>query len=120
LLHDASESMMNDVNSPLKRMCPDYKAIEARVYAAVAVRFRLPPTLDPVVKQADQVAYFIERDQLMPPVASVVDTNAEFRPTMDYRAAVPADFWINPLAPREARELFLNACIREGLHVSRT
>lgn len=54
LLHDAPEAYMGDLPSPLKAMCPEYKAIEDGVWDRVSHAFlggvyKIPP----VVKQCD-------------------------------------------------------------------
>lgn len=53
LLHDASEAYLGDVSRPLKRSLPDYKAIEHTNDLVIRLRFNLPPTEHPLVKQAD-------------------------------------------------------------------
>ena len=42
LMHDATEAYLGDVSRPLKRLLPDYKALERRMAEAVAERFGLP------------------------------------------------------------------------------
>jgi hypothetical protein len=64
LLHDATEAFIGDVTSPLKRLLPDYQALEARLHADLMRRFGLPAELDPAVKLADLLALGIEKREL--------------------------------------------------------
>lgn len=66
LLHDASEAYLGDVIRPLKTSLHEYKAIELKWEAAIAVRFELPADEDGdrVVKAADMQALLIERAAL--------------------------------------------------------
>ena len=43
LIHDSSEAYMGDVPRPVKLLCPDYKAIEARIEDAIHHALRLKP-----------------------------------------------------------------------------
>lgn len=66
LLHDAAEAYVTDLHRPLKKMLPDYQAIEDRVWReAIAPRFGLPPTLPAAVKYADNVSLMWERRDLL-------------------------------------------------------
>lgn len=66
LLHDATEAYIGDLVSPLKSMLPAYKAIEQRLWSAIAQRFSVDPVLPASVKQADLQLLAIERRDLLP------------------------------------------------------
>jgi hypothetical protein len=69
LLHDAPEYVVGDMISPFKAVIGgDYKAVEARLMAAIHIRFGLPPVapaeIAALTKRADKVAAFLEATQL--------------------------------------------------------
>jgi 5'-deoxynucleotidase YfbR-like HD superfamily hydrolase len=69
LLHDAPEYVIGDMISPFKAVIgEDYKAVEARLLAAIHQRFGLPAVLPEklarLIKSADRVAAFHEATQL--------------------------------------------------------
>lgn len=66
LLHDAHESVVGDMNSPLKSLCPDYKQIEKRVERTFRNLFALPERMSPEVKTADLQMLMFERAELLP------------------------------------------------------
>lgn len=70
LVHDLHEAVMGDVNSPLKSMIPQYKAIENKVEAAMMEWLGLveSPEIRAEVKRADTLAYLAERTLLLPPL----------------------------------------------------
>lgn len=102
LLHDATEAYLGDVAAPLKALLPDYRAIEARVQAAVMRTFGLPEHLPPEVKDADTLALAIEQDALMPAHADVWP--CEHHP--DWQRTIGAHR-VLPQQPILARKLFL-------------
>jgi len=101
LLHEGNEVYMNDVNSPLKGECPDYKAIQKSVEAAVAVRFRLRSDAEAytIVKRADWMAYCVEQFLLMPSEATRVDEEAGRDPRAWWSAR---DAWALSFVDRRA------------------
>lgn len=71
LLHDAAEAYLGDMTAPLKRLMPDYVALEREVEAAIARRFGLwPPVSVPIsardaVREADRRMLATEARDLM-------------------------------------------------------
>ncbi len=69
LLHDAPEYVIGDMISPFKAVIGGaYKIVEARLLAAIHIRFGLPPVLDPAltrqIKAADCGAAYLEATHL--------------------------------------------------------
>lgn len=101
LLHDATEAYVGDVISPIKVGLPRYRALEDRVWEAVAARFGLDPVLPLAVKAADSVMLATEIRDLRPPARDPRERA--------YIASLPAPRGgrIVPLDAWQARELFL-------------
>ncbi len=69
LLHDAPEYVIGDMISPVKAAVgPDYGALDARLAAAVHIRFGLPAEIPAKVKKAiksaDRVSAWLEATQI--------------------------------------------------------
>jgi hypothetical protein len=69
LLHDAPEYVIGDMISPFKAVIGDaYKTVEARLLAAIHLRFGLPAVLPPdllaLIKAADRGAAYLEATRL--------------------------------------------------------
>lgn len=73
LLHDASEAFILDVPRPLKRLLPDYRALERSISAAIAERLHLEFPFPPEIHLADNTMLATERAQLMPAGAPWAD-----------------------------------------------
>ena len=107
LLHDAPEYVIGDMISPFKAALGlDYKAFEARLEAAVRIRFGLP-TATPAkiaraIKKADRACAWAEATQL----AGFTEAEADRffgRP----KAPEVLALRLAPLPPAEARARFL-------------
>lgn len=77
LLHDGPEYVVGDMISPFKAIIGDsYKSVEARLEAAIHLRYGLPPhpstELKKRIKKADQIAAYYEAVEL----AGFSDTEA--------------------------------------------
>lgn len=66
LVHDAPEAYIADIPAPLKRMLPDYRLVEERVWAACASSFGVPVVLCDAVKDADWLACRLEAHMHLP------------------------------------------------------
>tara|TARA_R110002074_G_scaffold52588_1_gene132567 strand:+ start:51 stop:653 length:603 start_codon:yes stop_codon:yes gene_type:complete len=69
LLHDAPEYVIGDMISPVKAAVgPDYGALDARLTAAIHIRFGLPAALPraikTLIKRADTVSAWLEATQI--------------------------------------------------------
>lgn len=99
LLHDAAEAFIGDVAKPLKRLLPDYQALEASIEAAVFARFGLHAELSACVKHADLVLLVTEKRDLMPSCR---------HDEWDIDGIHPLERRIFPMTPAHARQAFLD------------
>lgn len=65
LMHDAAEAYIGDVTSPLKKLLPEYRKIEANLESVIAERFGLSKTKPAAVTKADLIALVTEKRDLM-------------------------------------------------------
>lgn len=65
LLHDATETFIGDIPAPVKNAVPAIRDFEVNViWPPIADRFGMNHELDPLVKTADWIAFYIEAKQL--------------------------------------------------------
>ncbi|MGA2045503.1 MAG: HD family hydrolase [Roseiarcus sp.] len=108
LLHDAPEYVIGDMISPFKAvMGGDYKAVEARLLAAIHIRFGLapqtPPDVAALIKDADRAAAYLEATALAG--FSLAEAHKLFgAPRL---APGGMDAYLAPLRPAQAQEDFL-------------
>jgi len=108
LLHDAPEYVIGDMISPFKAVIGgDYKRIEARLLAAIRVRFGLPAEtgreLEKAIKTADQQSAFYEAIRLAG--FSVVEARRYFAaPKVAHDLVDP---YLSAWRPEEAQRRFL-------------
>ena len=108
LLHDAPEYVIGDMISPFKAVIGgDYKAIEARLLAAVHIRFGLSPKAPPeaiaLIKDADRAAAWFEATAL------AGFSTAEARKLFGAPdiALTGVATYLAPMRPAKAQEVFL-------------
>jgi 5'-deoxynucleotidase YfbR-like HD superfamily hydrolase len=109
LLHDAPEYVIGDMISPFKAVIGDaYKAVEARLLAAIHIRFGLPPRtggeIERMIKTADRSAAFLEATRL----AGFAATEARrfFGPPPRLAPAIERDY-LTPWPAGTAEKRFL-------------
>lgn len=103
LLHDGLEFAMNDINSPLKRMLPDYKAIEKRLYGPMATQFGIPHQMTDLCHEADGCALIIEADVLLPSRGKNFMVYRQYKHALDMGLGAH----VQELPPAFVREAFL-------------
>lgn len=107
LLHDGPEYVIGDLISPFKAVVGgDYKALEARLMAAIHRRAGLPDTLpkavERAIKRADLTAAGFEATQL---AGFTREEAARYFPRPRFRT--PIAIALTPLPPAAARDAFL-------------
>jgi len=108
LLHDAPEYVIGDMISPFKAVIGgDYKAVEARLLAAVHRRFGLPAPAPPetlaLIKSADRAAAFFEATRL----AGFLTAEAQKLFGRPKIALLGIEDYLEPRRPAEAQRNFL-------------
>jgi 5'-deoxynucleotidase YfbR-like HD superfamily hydrolase len=107
LLHDAPEYVIGDMISPFKSVVGGgYKTVEARLEAAVHIRFGLPPhasrELKVLIKKADTIAAYFEATEL------AGFTATEAKKFFGQPRGITCDMLlIEPLSALEAQRLFV-------------
>jgi 5'-deoxynucleotidase YfbR-like HD superfamily hydrolase len=105
LLHDAPEYVIGDMISPFKAVIGDaYKAVEAKLQAAIHIRFGLPAELPleikALIKRADRISASIEATQ----IAGFSESEAR---RLFGRSKVGTGVTLAPSAPDEAKQRYL-------------
>jgi 5'-deoxynucleotidase YfbR-like HD superfamily hydrolase len=108
LLHDAAEYVIGDMISPFKAVLGgSYREVEARLMAAILIRFGLPPAppraLLALTKEADRIAAYHEATEL----AGFSPTEAAAFFGAPVRLSAAARAMLKPWAPEEAKGHFL-------------
>jgi hypothetical protein len=106
LLHDAAESFMSDLPSPLKYLIAgNYREIEGRVERAIFRQFDLPEIMDDMIHTADKYILSAERRDLLQP-----DSADGWDPDKwpEWMIDDPTHATIHPLPHEEAQLLFTN------------
>ena len=98
LLHDAHEFAIGDMTTPLKRLLPEFRALELRVKAAVLARFGLTLPLHPSIKEGDLKMLVTEQRDLLPPHDNTWELTKNLEPCPER---------IDPWPPASAKMLFL-------------
>tara|TARA_Y100000310_G_scaffold246375_1_gene251655 strand:+ start:16625 stop:17173 length:549 start_codon:yes stop_codon:yes gene_type:complete len=100
LMHDASEAYLNDINTPAKRLLPDYKALEKKVQSAIEEKYGFVSNKN--VVYADTTALVAEAKELMGAACdeewfggTIPDYDERFK----YKSI--------PMTPRQANKAFL-------------
>lgn len=104
LLHDAAEAYLPDIARPIKADMPGFREIEARVMAAVTLRFGLAPVEPPEVKRVDSQVLRDEMHALMEPPWQGRDW---LTARSDFLPEPPLGIEIAPARPAVAKDAFL-------------
>jgi hypothetical protein len=106
LLHDASESFVNDMSRPLKHMTAMgslYRPIEENIQILVRQKYGLPAVQSPIIHTVDNMMLLTEKRQLM----GKADWSKMGIKSWEINTAVAADISILEMSPREVEQKFL-------------
>ncbi|HHE3592802.1 TPA: hypothetical protein ACPDRK_002433, partial [Pasteurella multocida] len=68
LMHDFHEAYVKDIPTPLKKVCPDFCALEAKFEKLVELRYMLPALTEQEIQQikyVDLIALLMEKNALL-------------------------------------------------------
>jgi len=103
LFHDAAEAFLGDVSRPLKRLLPDYRAIEQRVERALFEKLGVPFPLPESVKRVDMQMLRAEQLALMAPHSDAWECDDHELP-LDLNGAAIV---ICSISPEQAFDMFM-------------
>jgi hypothetical protein len=110
LMHDASEAYLGDVIAPVKHFLADYKRIEADWQRVILRRFFIMNHCEGAVHLADELAYAMELERLVPLRDRYREAGGEPRHIpMKIRHLIP---FVVALSPGEATDLFLETAFK--------
>ena len=109
MLHDAPEYVIGDMISPFKAVIGDaYKSVEARLLAAIHLRFGLPPVLPAdllaLIKASDRAAAYLEATRLAG--FSTEEAGKFFGRAPKFSAVIERDY-LTPWPAETAKRRFL-------------
>lgn len=108
LLHDCTEAYLVDIPRPLKSALPEYKGIEARLWAVCADKFGVDVTMHPFVIEADMRICVTEKLALLSPDGldrpEWAALNRDYKPYVEGEVHIPT----YSVAPETARAWFLS------------
>ena len=105
LLHDASEAYISDIPKPIKNEILQAQILEDKISNAIFSAFNLTPGLEPEIKRADLVMLLTESEQIHNNGWIILD---EVRKKYNSNEVPLKDLIINPLSPKESKELFMS------------
>ena len=73
LFHDVAETYVQDIIKPLQVCYSEYEEFHQRVHEKIAEKFNIPKILSPEVQEADEIAYWIEKRDILECETSVSD-----------------------------------------------
>lgn len=105
LLHDAPEAYIGDMIQPIKQWMERFREMERGVWAAIALKFKLPTDLPQCVKDVDLRMLYTERKCFLGSAAF------RHRWDLDGKGIEPYPDWINGLPPEQAEQAFIGRFI---------
>lgn len=106
LVHDVAEAFYGDMSSPLKHLCPDYRAMEKKADAAVEAAFGVQFVGNPVVKEIDDRMWLTE-SRLLFGAPATEDYRGPLQEFPESLWSAPDDFV--PWGPERAEVAWLSA-----------